>query len=96
MEWTPGFWTGRKGLPLDVAGSELSNDMRRSSGAYELVVSPVLLALLGLALDRWLGTVPVLTVTFAIIGFAGAAVLLYYRYKLEMDRHEQGAPWKAR
>jgi F0F1-type ATP synthase assembly protein I len=70
--------------------------MRRSSGAYELVVSPVLFALLGLALDRWLGTTPVFVVSFAVIGFVGAAVLLYYRYKFEMDVHEQGAPWKTR
>jgi F0F1-type ATP synthase assembly protein I len=80
---------------LDAGRSELSEDMRRSSGAYELVVSPVLLALLGLALDRWLGTTPVFVIALAVVGFAGAVTLLYYRYKLEMDRHEEGAPWAA-
>jgi F0F1-type ATP synthase assembly protein I len=70
--------------------------MHRSSGAYELVVSPVLMALLGLALDRWLGTAPVFVISLAVLGLAGAVTLLYYRYKVEMDRHEEGAPWAAR
>lgn len=70
----------------------LTDDMRRSSGSFELVLSPVLLALLGLALDRWVGTVPLFTVAFAVIGFAGAAVSLYFRYQFEMAEHEARTP----
>ncbi|MCU0267377.1 MAG: AtpZ/AtpI family protein [Acidimicrobiales bacterium] len=72
---------------------ELTKDFRRSSGSFELVMSPLLFALIGFGLDRWLGTVPVLTILFAVVGFAGAAVKLYYAYKFEMDRHEAEATW---
>lgn len=75
---------------------EFNEQMRRSSGSYELVLSPLLLALLGYGIDRWLGTVPVITVLFAVIGLAGACVKLYYGYKLEMDQHEAGTPWAKR
>ena len=75
---------------------ELNEQFRRSTGSYELVVSPLLLGLLGFLLDRWLGTVPVLTVIFTVVGLAGACVKLYYGYKLEMAEHEEGAPWAKR
>ena len=70
--------------------------MRRSTGSYELVVSPLLLALIGFGLDRVLGTVPLLTAAFAVVGFAGACVILYYRYRNDMDEHEVGKPWAKR
>lgn len=72
---------------------ELTKGFRRSSGSFELVMSPLLLALIGYGLDRWFGTLPVLTVVFAVVGFAGAAVKLYYSYKYEMERHEAEASW---
>lgn len=75
---------------------EFNDQMQRSSGSFELVMSPLLLALIGYGLDRWLGTVPVLTVIFAVVGFAGACVKLYYGYRVEMDEHEAGAPWAKR
>ena len=75
---------------------ELREDMWRSTGSYELVVSPLLLGLIGWFVDGWLGTTPVLTVAFTVIGVAGAAVKLYYGYKLDMDEHEMGAPWAKR
>lgn len=75
---------------------ELLNQMRRSSGGYELVVSPALLALIGFAVDRWLGTTPLLTIAAAVIGVAGAVTVVYYRYQAEMDQHEAEAPWAKR
>jgi F0F1-type ATP synthase assembly protein I len=75
---------------------EFNEQMQRSSGSFELVLSPLLLALIGFGLDRWLGTVPMLTVLFAVVGLAGACVKLYYGYKLEMDHHEAGTPWAKR
>jgi F0F1-type ATP synthase assembly protein I len=77
----------------DSQGRELTESMHRSTGSYELVISPVLLALIGYGLDRWFGTVPVLTIIFAVVGLAGACVKLYYGYKNEMDEHEAKAPW---
>lgn len=80
---------------MDVSqGRELSNGMHRSTGSFELVLSPVLMGSIGLLLDRWLGTTPVLTIILAIVGFAGAAVNLYYGYKHQMDEHEATASWR--
>jgi F0F1-type ATP synthase assembly protein I len=75
---------------------ELSRQVSRSTGSYELVFSSVLLALAGLALDRWLGTLPWCTVVLAALGFAGAAVKLYYTYVAEMEQHEANGPWAKR
>ena len=80
----------------DTTQGEFSKGLRRSSGSYELVFSSVLLALIGLGLDRWLGTLPLFVTIFAVLGFAGACVKLYYGYKVEVERQEQGAPWTAR
>jgi F0F1-type ATP synthase assembly protein I len=70
--------------------------MHRSAGSYELVVSPLILALIGFGLDRWLGTTPVLTILAAVVGLAGAVVKIYYGYAAEMDRHDADAPWSRR
>jgi F0F1-type ATP synthase assembly protein I len=75
---------------------EITKSMYRSSGSYELVMSPLLLALLGFLVDRWLGTTPFITAAAAVIGFAGACVKLYFGYKTEMDEHEANAPWAKR
>ena len=70
--------------------------MRRSTGSFELVASPLLLALVGLGLDRLFGTTPLLVIIFAVVGFAGASIKMFYSYKLEMQQHEAEAPWAAR
>jgi F0F1-type ATP synthase assembly protein I len=70
--------------------------MHKSTGSYELVLSPLLLALIGYGLDRWLGTVPLLTVAFAVLGLVGACIKIYYGYLSEMDEHEKDAPWAKR
>ena len=68
--------------------------MHRSTGSYELVLSPLVLALLALLVDRWLGTTPILTILAAVIGLTGAVVKLYYGYAHEMDQHD-AAPRRA-
>lgn len=75
---------------------EVTQQMYKSSGGFELALSPVLLALVGLLIDRSLGITPILTVTFAVVGLAGVSVKLYYGYKLEMEQHEASAPWAKR
>ncbi|WP_208027112.1 AtpZ/AtpI family protein [Rhabdothermincola sediminis] len=75
---------------------EVTQQMYKSSGGFELALSPVLLALVGLLIDRSLGITPILTVTFAVVGLAGVSVKLYYGYKLEMEQHEACAPWAKR
>jgi F0F1-type ATP synthase assembly protein I len=65
--------------------------MHKSTGSYELVLSPLILALVGLGLDHLFGTTPLLVVAFAVLGLVGAK--LYYRYNAEMAEHEKDAPW---
>jgi F0F1-type ATP synthase assembly protein I len=63
----------------------VGEQLNSTHGSFELVLSPVLLALLGLWLDRsvW-HTTPWCTVIFAVVGFAGAVVKLYYGYRARM------------
>lgn len=76
---------------------ELTHQLNRSTGSYELVLSPLILALIAyFFVDRWLGTTPVVTVLAAVVGLAGAVIKLYYTYGHEMDRHDAGAPWSRR
>jgi F0F1-type ATP synthase assembly protein I len=63
---------------------ELTEGLMRSAGSYELVLSGVLFALGGLLLDRWLGTTPFLVCLGAVLGFTGATVSLYYRYRAQI------------
>jgi F0F1-type ATP synthase assembly protein I len=80
----------------DSQRRELTQSMNRSHGSFELVVSPLLFALIGYGLDRWIGTTPWITVIFAIIGLAGAVVKIYYSYEVEMRQHEAEGPWAKR
>lgn len=80
----------------DSQGRELTKSMHRSSGSYELVLSPLILALIGFLFDRALGTTPVITVIAAVLGLSGACIKLYYGYKNDMADHEAEAPWAKR
>jgi F0F1-type ATP synthase assembly protein I len=55
----------------------------RSAGAYELVLAAAVFALGGWFIDGWLGIRPILTCVGAVVGFTGAVVSLYYRYKAQ-------------
>jgi F0F1-type ATP synthase assembly protein I len=77
----------------DSQRRELSEQMHRTTGGFELVFSPLLLALVGYGLDRLLGTLPVLTIVFAVLGLGGAVVKLYFTYRYEMEQHESSGPW---
>jgi F0F1-type ATP synthase assembly protein I len=69
---------------------ELGNS---NTGAFELVLTPMILALAGYGLDRVFGTRPLLTVVFAALGFAGAVYRLYLEYTQRMKQAEEGKPW---
>jgi F0F1-type ATP synthase assembly protein I len=70
-----------------------AQQLHSSHGSFELVLSPVILALLGLWLDRSvLDTTPVLTIVCAVLGFVGAAVKLYYGYRAKMAEHAAAVP----
>jgi F0F1-type ATP synthase assembly protein I len=79
----------------DARRGDFQKYLRRSTGSYELVVSSVLLALVGFGIDNLLGTLPWFTVAFAVFGFSGASVRIYYGYKTEREMHEAGAPWRT-
>lgn len=72
---------------------DITQGLWRSSGGYELALSPVILALIGLWVDHRLGTSPLFTVLAGILGFVGAAVKLYYVYQHDMVEIEQAGPW---
>ncbi len=68
--------------------------MAQTHGSFELVVSPLLLALFGLWLDRSVfDTTPVLTIVFAVLGLVGALIKIYYTYRLKMDEHASAGAW---
>ena len=76
--------------------------------AVEIVVTPLLFALLGWWLDSLLGTGPVLAIAewrrrqsqrvvlaiaFGLFGIVGQAIRIYYQYRARMEREEEGKPW---
>jgi len=67
--------------------------MNRSHGSFELALAPVILALLGLWLDRTIGTVPVFTLAFAVFGILGSFAKVYYGYRHSMAEMERTGPW---
>ena len=72
---------------------ELTKEMSRTTGGYELVFSPLLLALVGFGLDKLLGTLPLFTIAFAVLGLVGAVTKIVYTYNSEMEQHEKSGPW---
>ena len=72
---------------------KLTSDVRRTSGGFELVLSPFLLAVIGFGLDRLLGLSPVLTILFAVVGVAGAVIKIVIGYDREMAHHRDQATW---
>jgi F0F1-type ATP synthase assembly protein I len=76
-------------------GGELTVQLNQSHGSFELVLSPLILALLGLWLDRTLGTGPWLTIAAAVLGLVGASVKIYFEYRSKMAAHAASAPWAS-
>ncbi len=72
-------------MPEDSASQPvLTNAANRSSGSFELVLGPVVMALIGLAIDKALGTTPLFILLFTLWGAVGAAASIYYRYRRQM------------
>ena len=72
---------------------EITEQMNRSAGGYELVFSPLILALIGFGIDKLFGTVPVFTALFAVLGLIGVVVKIYFNYRAEMQEHDAAGPW---
>ena len=61
--------------------------------SIELAVSPVIFGLIGYGLDRWLGTVPLLTIVLALFCIAGLSIRMWFEYDARMKVHEAAGPW---
>ncbi len=73
-------------MPSNDRPTKLTESLFSSTGAYELVLSALIVGLLGYGLDRWLGTAPVLRDRHEHLGFLGASASLYSRYKVQLAR----------
>lgn len=67
------------------AKRDLHNGFRRSSGGFDLVLGPVLMALIGLWIDTAAGTRPLFTLVLFAFGAVGAVLKVYYEYQRGMD-----------
>ena len=68
---------------------ELTNSIGDGlSRAFELVMTPALMGILGYLLDRWIGTVPLFTITLVLFTLGYECVKLWQIYDAEMKRHE--------
>jgi hypothetical protein len=74
---------------------ETTRQLNRSHGSFELAFAPLILGLLGLWLDRTVGTVPLFLVSFTLLGFAGVGTKIYFTYRYEMAQHEADVAWKG-
>lgn len=70
---------------------EITEQLNSSHGAYELVVSPVVLGLLGWWIDSKVGSGPWFAVGLAVFGVVGAVVKVFLDYKLRMAAVEEAA-----
>ncbi len=64
--------------------------------AFELAFTPVIVGLMGYGLDRWLGTLPILTIIFVLMAIVGLSARMWYGYDARMKVHEANGPWARR
>ena len=77
--------------------SELYNSMGNAfARGFELAVTPALFALMGYALDRWIGIVPVLTIVLGLVAIIGMLLRTWYGYVYKMQALEEAGPWAKR
>lgn len=62
----------------------------------ELTLTLVVFGAVGWWLDRSVGTSPSFTIAFAVLGFVGISLKLWFGYDREMRGHEAGAIWNRR
>jgi F0F1-type ATP synthase assembly protein I len=61
--------------------------------AIQLVVTPLLFALIGFVIDNKLGTGPFLAIGLGVLGLFGECVRAYVFYTQKMKKAEEGKPW---
>ncbi len=65
------------------------------SRAFELALTPAIIAGLGYLLDRWLGLLPLFTIVFFLMAMVGLIARMWYGYDARMKEHERNGPWAA-
>ena len=79
---------------LDISQRrELSRDLNRQSGSFELALVPVIFGAVGLLVDRWIGLFPAFTLLMLVVGAVGIVVKLWLGYDREMRRYDEEGPW---
>jgi F0F1-type ATP synthase assembly protein I len=83
------------GAPVDLRDRQATyNGFGNAlSQAVEIVVTPLLFALGGLLIDRVAGTTPLFTVVLGLFAAVGLSIRIYYQYRDDMAREEEGKPW---
>ncbi len=74
---------------MDAKQPALTEQLHSSNGSVELVLSAVLFGLIGLWIDSKVGTTPIFLLVFTFLGFAGAAISVYYRYRNDIAELER-------
>ena len=64
--------------------------------AFELVLTPLLMALLGHFIDRAVGTGVVIALVFGIVGLLGVSYRAYVAYTARMKQLSAGKPWEKK
>jgi len=80
-------------MPTTDRQQEMTRSLHRSHGSFELAMAPVLMALIGLWLDKTFGTVPLFTIALAVVGVVGSTIKVIYVYKAQMEAETSDAPW---
>ena len=80
-------------MPTTDQQQELTRSLHRSHGSFELALAPVLMALIGLWLDKTFNTLPVFTIVLAVVGVLGSTIKVIYVYKAQMAEETADAPW---
>lgn len=80
-------------MPTTDQQQELTRSLHRSHGSFELALAPVLMALIGLWLDKTFHTLPLFTIVLAVVGVLGSTIKVIYVYKAQMAEETADAPW---
>jgi F0F1-type ATP synthase assembly protein I len=58
------------------------------SRAFELAVTPLIFGFFGWLLDRWIGTLPVFTLTLGLLTLVYMFIRMWWAYDAKMKSHE--------
>ncbi len=75
---------------------ELSKDLNRSSGGFELAFVAAIFGGLGLLLDHWFGTTPFIGLVCFLSMTVACVFKLWLGYDQQMKRLEAEGPWARR